>query len=101
MPKPMKRLGRVKHPKLGKCVKVALYAVDPNSPLGEYRYLETVALFPVKQPFKDWLGYDPDTLERVLWVSKSASDHDELRKYGQFRQGEHSNVVAHGERDDG
>lgn len=93
MPKPMERLGRVKHPDLGECVKVRLWSWEGPAELGEAgQYVSQVLLFPkhqhgrVKHP-RHPTGYavDGNIITGRASVSPSCSYYSELCRYGEFR----------------
>lgn len=88
--KSMERLGRVKHPLLGECVKVKLrHWVGPVYAGDKGKEVWTEALFP-KEQFKHQIharhasGFDQEG-NRVICVSSSCSYSSELNKYGNFR----------------
>lgn len=86
----LQRLGRVKHPDLGECVRVKLREWEgPTAPGERGRERWTAHLFPVRQAGRATnprtpSGYD-DSGRRTACVSPSASYHGELCRYANFR----------------
>ena len=87
------RLGRIKHPTLGECVKVALsHWEGPESPGDEGQRVMTEHLFPKNQSARAVYPRHPSGFDqsgaRSLCVSPSASYYSQLCKYGEFRWSE-------------
>lgn len=82
----IEKLGRVDHPELGRCVKVAFSTWDG----GTQRHNRTEAVFPILQAGQTLhprhpTGYSETTGERVACISPSCSFYSELLRYAGFR----------------
>lgn len=82
--KKLERLGKLKHPEHGPCVRAAFYTWDGT------RHVRTEAIFPVRQAKhtchpRHPTGYDERTDDRVASVSPSCSFYSDLCRFGNFK----------------